>query len=163
MLLRYVHTNALMLRRLKAALPKEIYGIEGHDANGALIKVLQDEASARNPTMDLLAALRPVFDPVNGTVTAGLLHCLDGASAMLDHGRRIKARAWLINSCTHSPRAVAGCDAAIISLRPSASHAKVLARAGITVADLDVIELLTKRLLLSLLPCVKDLGFSRCS
>lgn len=61
---------------------KEIYGIEGHDANGALIKVLQDEVIRPETTMESLAALRPVFDPVNGTVTAGTSSALsDGASA----------------------------------------------------------------------------------
>ncbi|MBS0044023.1 acetyl-CoA C-acyltransferase FadA [Shewanella sp. M16] len=139
---------------------KEIYGIEGHDANGALIKVLQDEVIRPETTMESLAALRPVFDPVNGTVTAGTSSALsDGASAMLIM-EESKARALgLPIRARIRSMAVAGCDAAIMGYGPVPATQKALARAGITVADLDVIEL-NEAFAAQSLPCVKDLGLA---
>ncbi|MGL5047570.1 MAG: acetyl-CoA C-acyltransferase FadA [Shewanella sp.] len=139
---------------------KEIYGIEGHDANGALIKVLQDEVIRPETTMASLAALRPVFDPVNGTVTAGTSSALsDGASAMLIM-EESKARALgLPIRARIRSMAVAGCDAAIMGYGPVPATQKALARAGITVADLDVIEL-NEAFAAQSLPCVKDLGLA---
>lgn len=139
---------------------KEIYGIEGHDANGALIKMLQDEVIRPETTMESLAALRPVFDPVNGTVTAGTSSALsDGASAMLIM-EESKARALgLPIRARIRSMAVAGCDAAIMGYGPVPATQKALARAGITVADLDVIEL-NEAFAAQSLPCVKDLGLA---
>lgn len=139
---------------------KEIYGIEGHDANGALIKVQQDEVIRPETTMESLAALRPVFDPVNGTVTAGTSSALsDGASAMLIM-EESKARALgLPIRARIRSMAVAGCDAAIMGYGPVPATQKALARAGITVADLDVIEL-NEAFAAQSLPCVKDLGLA---
>ena len=137
---------------------KEIYGIEGHDANGALIKVLHDEVIRPETSMESLAALRPVFDPANGTVTAGTSSALsDGASAMLVM-EESKARALgLPIRARIRSMAVAGCDAAIMGYGPVPATQKALARAGITVNDLDVIEL-NEAFAAQSLPCVKDLG-----
>ncbi|MGL5487207.1 MAG: acetyl-CoA C-acyltransferase, partial [Shewanella sp.] len=137
---------------------KEIYGIEGHDATGALIKVLHDEVIRPETTMESLAALRPVFDPANGTVTAGTSSALsDGASAMLIM-EESKARALgLPIRARIRSMAVAGCDAAIMGYGPVPATQKALARAGITVNDLDVIEL-NEAFAAQSLPCVKDLG-----
>ena len=54
---------------------------------------------------------------------------------------------------------VAGCDAAIMGYGPVPATQKALARAGITVADLDVIEL-NEAFAAQSLPCVKDLGLA---
>ena len=62
----------------------EIVPTLGHDAMGALTLIEHDEVIRPETTIESLAGLRPVFDPVNGTVTAGTSSALsDGASAML--------------------------------------------------------------------------------
>ncbi|MGL6527520.1 acetyl-CoA C-acyltransferase, partial [Aeromonas hydrophila] len=50
---------------------KEIVGLEGHDASGARFFYDYDEVIRPETTVETLSQLRPVFDPVNGTVTAG--------------------------------------------------------------------------------------------
>jgi acetyl-CoA acyltransferase len=137
---------------------KEIWGIEGHDVNGALIKVMTDEVIRPETTLESLAGLRPAFDPVNGTVTAGTSSALsDGASAMLVM-EESKARALgLTIRARIRSMAVAGCDAAIMGYGPVPATKKALARAGLSVADLDLIEL-NEAFAAQSLPCVKDLG-----
>ncbi|MCL1125354.1 acetyl-CoA C-acyltransferase FadA [Shewanella surugensis] len=136
----------------------EIHAIEGHDAIGALIKVQHDEVIRPETTMESLSGLRPAFDPINGTVTAGSSSALsDGASAMLVM-EESKARALgLPIRARIRSMSVAGCDAAIMGYGPVPATQKALARAGITIGDLDVIEL-NEAFAAQSLPCVKDLG-----
>ena len=136
----------------------EIHPIEGHDANGALIMVEQDEVIRPDTTMESLSGLRPAFDPVNGTVTAGTSSALsDGASAMLVmEEEKAKALGLPIRARIRS-MAVAGCDAAIMGYGPVPATKKALERAGLTIDDLDVIEL-NEAFAAQSLPCVKELG-----
>ncbi|ABL98243.1 acetyl-CoA C-acyltransferase FadA [Shewanella amazonensis] len=136
----------------------EIYAIEGHDANGALIKVDYDEVIRPETTLESLAGLRPVFDPANGTVTAGTSSALsDGAAAMLVmEEEKARALGLTIRARVRS-MAVAGCDAAIMGYGPVPATQKALARAGLSIQDMDVIEL-NEAFAAQSLPCVKDLG-----
>jgi acetyl-CoA acyltransferase len=62
----------------------EIIGVEGHDANGFKILCDIDEVIRPDANIEAFKALRPVFDPKGGTVTAATSSALsDGASAML--------------------------------------------------------------------------------
>jgi len=62
----------------------EIVGVEGHDANGFKILCDIDEVIRPDANLEAFKALRPVFDPKGGTVTAATSSALsDGASAML--------------------------------------------------------------------------------
>jgi len=63
---------------------REIVPVSGHDADGVLKRYDTDEVIRPDTTVESLAALRPAFDPVRGTVTAGTSSALsDGAAAML--------------------------------------------------------------------------------
>ncbi|SQH74581.1 3-ketoacyl-CoA thiolase (Fatty oxidation complex beta subunit) (Beta-ketothiolase) (Acetyl-CoA acyltransferase) [Shewanella benthica] len=136
----------------------EIHPIEGHDANGALIMVEHDEVIRPETTMESLSELRPAFDPVNGTVTAGTSSALsDGASAMLVmEEEKAKSLGLPIRARIRS-MAVAGCDAAIMGYGPVPATKKALERAGLTIEDIDVIEL-NEAFAAQSLPCVKELG-----
>lgn len=136
----------------------EIHPIEGHDANGALIMVEHDEVIRPETSMESLSGLRPAFDPVNGTVTAGTSSALsDGASAMLVmEEEKAKSLGLPIRARIRS-MAVAGCDAAIMGYGPVPATKKALERAGLTIDDLDVIEL-NEAFAAQSLPCVKELG-----
>ncbi|MEF1300934.1 acetyl-CoA C-acyltransferase [Vibrio owensii] len=79
----------------------EILPIEGHAADGTLFTLDYDEVIRPETSVEGLSQLRPVFDPANGTVTAGTSSALsDGASAMLimseekanELGLKIRAR-----------------------------------------------------------------------
>lgn len=138
----------------------EILPTEGHAADGSLIQLDFDEVIRPETTVEGLSKLRPVFDPVNGTVTAGTSSALsDGASAMLvmsedkakELGIPIRAR---IRSM-----AVSGCDPSIMGYGPVPATQKALKRAGLSVQDLGVIEL-NEAFAAQSLPCVKDLGLA---
>ena len=63
---------------------EEIIPMEGHDENGFKVLVEHDETIRPDTTVEGLAKLNPVFDPKNGTVTAGSSSQItDGASCMI--------------------------------------------------------------------------------
>jgi len=143
---------------LSGRFKREILPIEGHDADGVLKLYDFDEVIRPETSMESLSALRPVFDPANGTVTAGTSSALsDGASAMLlmsaDKAKELglKPRARVVSM------AVAGCDPSTMGYGPVPATKKALKRAGLTVDDIDVFEL-NEAFAAQSLPCVKDLG-----
>jgi len=100
-----------------------------------------DEGPRPDTSLDKLARLRPAFRE-GGTVTAGNSSSLnDGAAAVLvvsdayarAHGLRPLARV--------KSAAVAGVPPRIMGIGPVPATAKALSRAGITLEDLDLIEL----------------------
>jgi len=104
-----------------------------------------------------LAGLKPAFDAA-GTVTAGTSSPLtDGASAVLvtseeyakAHGLPILARIRAM--------AVAGCAPEIMGIGPVPATQKVLKRAGLTLADIDIIEL-NEAFAAQSLAVIQDLG-----
>lgn len=110
----------------------EIVAIGGVTADGTI----RPETTAES-----LAALKPAFD-TEGTVTAGTSSPLtDGAAAVLvasedyakAHNLPIMARIKSIG--------VAGCAAEIMGIGPVPSSQKALARAGLTIGDIDIVEL----------------------
>ncbi|AEX54021.1 acetyl-CoA C-acyltransferase FadA [Rahnella aquatilis] len=136
----------------------EIVATEGHNADGVLIRYDFDEVIRPETTVATLAALRPAFDPVNGTVTAGTSSALsDGASAMLlmseSHAKSLglKARARI------RAMAVVGCDPSIMGYGPVPATRLALKRAGLNVQDIGLFEL-NEAFAAQALPCVKDLG-----
>ncbi len=137
----------------------EIVPVEGHDANGVLKMIDADEVIRPESTVETMAALRPVFDPVNGTVTAGTSSAIsDGASAMLLMSAD-KAKALGLK-----PRAriramgVAGCDAAIMGQGPVPATQKALKRAGMTMDDIELAEF-NEAFAAQALSCIKQLGW----
>ncbi|WP_218311588.1 acetyl-CoA C-acyltransferase FadA [Alteromonas antoniana] len=137
----------------------EIVPVEGHDASGVLKMIDADEVIRPESTVETMAALRPVFDPVNGTVTAGTSSAIsDGASAMLLMSAD-KAKALGLK-----PRAriramgVAGCDAAIMGQGPVPATQKALKRAGMTMDDIELAEF-NEAFAAQALSCIKQLGW----
>jgi 3-oxoadipyl-CoA thiolase len=100
-----------------------------------------DEGPRRDTTLEVLAGLRPVVAG-GGVVTAGNSSSLnDGASAIVVAGSAAVERHGL----TPRARIVASASAAlapeIMGLGPVPATEKVLAKAGLTVADLGAVEL----------------------
>ena len=119
-----------------------------------------DEHPRPETTAADLAALPPVFRKQNGTVTAGNSSGInDGAAAVLlaspeglarlKGGRRPLAR--------YVASGVAGVEPKLMGLGPIPATAKALARAGITAADLDLIEL-NEAFAAQAIPCVREIG-----
>ncbi len=120
----------------------EIIGVEGHDAQGHLQLCTVDEVIRPDTTLESLAKLRPVFDPANGTVTAATSSALsDGASAMLVMSAQKAKDLGLKPRARIRSMAVAGCDAAIMGYGPVPATQKALKRAGMSLDDMQTIEL----------------------
>lgn len=137
----------------------EIVPIEGHDADGVLKLIEADEVIRPDSTVETMAALRPVFDPVNGTVTAGTSSALsDGAAAMLlMSADRAKELGLTVRAKIRS-MGVAGCDAAIMGYGPVPATQKALKRAGLTMDDIEIAEF-NEAFAAQALSCVKQLGW----
>jgi|TARA_B100000927_G_scaffold131433_1_gene105761 acetyl-CoA acyltransferase len=137
----------------------EIVPVEGHDANGVLKLIDHDEVVRPESTVESMAALRPVFDPVNGTVTAGTSSALsDGASGMLLMSADRAKELGLTPRAKIRSMAVAGCDAAIMGYGPVPATQKALKRAGLTMDDIELAEF-NEAFAAQALSCIKQLGW----
>jgi 3-oxoadipyl-CoA thiolase len=124
---------------------------------GESIVVDTDEHPRRDTSAEALARLRPAFRE-GGTVTAGNSSGInDGASATLvvEAGRArslgLKPMARILAT------AVAGVDPAVMGLGPIPATRKALDRAGLTVADLDLVEL-NEAFASQSVACIRELG-----
>jgi len=119
----------------------QLVAISVPQRKGAPIVVDGDEHPRPDTTPEALARLRPAFRE-GGTVTAGNASGInDGASAALvvEAGR---ARSLGLRPMARVlATAVAGVDPAVMGLGPIPATRKALERAGLTVADLDLVEL----------------------
>ncbi|RYF89129.1 MAG: acetyl-CoA C-acyltransferase [Chitinophagaceae bacterium] len=111
----------------------------------------------RLSSMDKLAALKPAFAK-DGTVTAGNSSGInDGAAAMLLASEAAVKKYALQPLATIKSMAVAGVDPAVMGIGPVPASQKALQRAGITVSDLDLIEL-NEAFASQSIACIHDLG-----
>jgi 3-oxoadipyl-CoA thiolase len=119
--------------------------------------VAVDEQPRSDTTLEKLRTLRPAFRE-GGTVTAGNSSGINDGAAAVVLGSRERAQALGLK-----PRArivacaVAGVDPAYMGLGPIPATRKVLSRAGLTVDDLDLIEL-NEAFAAQSLPCIRELG-----
>lgn len=134
------------------AFDREIIPIQIGGAN----RVERDGCLRPSTTREGLAALKPVFLG-EGTVTAGTSSPLtDGASAVLvvselfirTHGLKPLAQIRSI--------AVAGCPPEIMGIGPVPASRKALARAGLSMSDIDLVEL-NEAFAAQALACMRDL------
>jgi len=118
----------------------------------------QDEFIKPNTTLDILGKLRPAFRKEGGSVTAGNSSGLnDGAVALLiasedaikQHNMTPKAR--IVSA------AVAGVEPRIMGIGPVYASEKALKRAGLTIDDMDIIEI-NEAFAAQVLACTRKLG-----
>jgi acetyl-CoA acyltransferase len=119
--------------------------------------VATDGCIRAGTTPEALAGLKPAFDQ-DGSVTAGTSSPLtDGASAVLvtseayarEHGLEILARIKGVGT--------SGCAPEIMGIGPVAASRKALERAGVSVGELDVVEL-NEAFASQALACAGELG-----
>ncbi len=101
----------------------------------------EDDAIRPGSTIEKLATLEPAF-AADGTVTAGnSCPTSDGASALLVASTDAVAALGLTPLGRYVAYAVAGVDPALMGIGPVVAVPRVLARAGLELADIDRIEL----------------------
>lgn len=120
----------------------EIIPVEGHDKDGNKTKVVIDEVIRPETSVEGLAALKPVFIPKVGTVTAGTSSAIsDGASGMLVMSAAKAKELGVKPRARIKSMAVAGCDPSIMGFGPVPASQKALKRAKMDMGDVDYIEL----------------------
>ena len=119
--------------------------------------VSEDGTIRPDTTVEALGGLKPAFS-LEGSVTAGTSSPLtDGASAVLvtseefakKHGLKILARIKAVG--------VSGIEPETMGLGPISASQKALARAGVSVGDLDVVEI-NEAFASQAIACIRDLG-----
>lgn len=99
-----------------------------------------DEFPRRGTTLEGLAKLRPAFKK-DGTVTAGNASGInDGAAALVVMSREKADQLGLKPLATIISAGTGGVDPSVMGLGPIPATRKALARAGMTIADIDLIE-----------------------
>lgn len=141
---------------------REIVAIEGHDRDGLKMLVRADETIRPETTIAGLSELKPVFDPKNGTVTAGSSSQIaDGASAMLVMSAERAEALGLEPIAKIRSMAVAGINPSIMGYGPVPSTEKALTRAGLAMGDIECVEL-NEAFAAQALPVLKDLKLLEC-
>lgn len=108
-------------------------------------------------SLEALAGLKPAFRP-DGVVTAGTSSPLtDGAVAVLVTSDTFAARHQQPALARILSFASVGVDPAVMGIGPIPATRKALARAGLTVGDLDVVEI-NEAFSSQALACIRDLG-----
>jgi acetyl-CoA acyltransferase len=143
--------------RTEGRFKDEIVPMEGHDENGFSVVYDYDEVIREDTNLESLAALKPAFDPKNGTVTAGNSSAIsDGASALLVmSGDRAKSLG-LQPMARIKAMATAGVDPSIMGYGPVPAVKKALGRAGMKTQDIQLWEL-NEAFAAQSLPVLKDL------
>ena len=111
----------------------------------------------RKSSMEKLASLKPAFDK-EGTVTAGNSSGInDGAAALLLASEEAVDKFNLTPMAKIISMAVAGVDPSIMGIGPVPATQKALQRAGLTVNDMELIEL-NEAFASQSIACIHDLG-----
>jgi acetyl-CoA acyltransferase len=122
-------------------LAEEIVPVTVPQRRGDPVVVERDEHPRAGSTIDGLAKLRPIVRE-GGTITAGNASGInDGACAMFVASEAAAAREGLEPLARVVAWAVAGVEPRIMGIGPAPASKKVLALAGLDIAQMDVIEL----------------------
>jgi acetyl-CoA C-acetyltransferase len=124
---------------------------------GKDISTFDKDEHPRLSSLEKLAQLKPAFS-TSGTVTAGNSSGInDGAAAMLLASEAAVEKYGLKPIAQIRSMAVAGVDPSVMGIGPVPATQKALLRAGITVSDLDLVEL-NEAFASQSIACIHDLG-----
>jgi 3-oxoadipyl-CoA thiolase len=137
-------------------LAAEIVAVEIPQRKGDPLVVDRDE-HPRKTSVEALAKLKPIVRP-DGTVTAGNASGVnDGAAAMVVASEETAKRNGLTPRARIVGGAVAGVPPRIMGIGPAPASQKLLKRLGLSIADMDVIEI-NEAFAAQTLPVLRELG-----
>jgi 3-oxoadipyl-CoA thiolase len=135
----------------------EIVAVEVPQRKGDPLLVSEDEGPRPDTTLERLAKLRAIFRE-GGSVTAGNASQLnDGAACMVVASERMADRLGAQPLARFVASGSAGVDPGYMGIGPIPATRKALERAGLTVDDLDLVEL-NEAFAAQVLPCMRELG-----
>jgi 3-oxoadipyl-CoA thiolase len=143
-------------------LAEEIISVEIPQRKADPIIFKNDEFIKPNSTLEILGKLRPAFKKAEkgGTVTAGNASGLnDGAAAMFVASEDALKKYNLNPSARIVSSAVVGVEPCIMGIGPVKASKKALAKAGLTLDDIDIIEL-NEAFAAQSLACTRELGLA---
>ena len=118
--------------------------------------IFDKDEHPRLSSVEKLASLRPAFKK-DGTVTAGNASGINDGAAMLLLANEDAVEKYNLNPMAKvKSMAIAGVEPAVMGIGPVPATKKALKRAGLTVADLDVIEL-NEAFASQSIACMRDL------
>jgi acetyl-CoA C-acetyltransferase len=136
----------------------EIVAVDVPGGRAGPVSVAEDEHPRPQTNLEALAKLRPLFQ--DGVTTAGNASGVnDGAVAMIVASRKAGEAAGQQPICRILSTGVAGVAPRIMGYGPVPAAQKALARAGLTIADMDVIEI-NEAFASQVLACLRGLDVS---
>ncbi len=140
------------------AFDAEIVPVWGRDEEGHRVLCKRDQCVRADASLEALAALKPAFMPGMGTVTAGNSSPLnDGAAAVMIMSDKRASELGLKPMAKVLATAVAGVDPAVMGTGPVPATQKALKRAGLTLDDIDLVEL-NEAFAAQSIACIRGLG-----
>jgi acetyl-CoA acyltransferase len=135
------HQNSAEATR-SGAFGREIAPIWARDSDGRRTLVDRDQGIRADTSLDALSKLSPAFDPATGSVTAGNSSQVSvGAAAMLVMSERKAGELGLKPLARIRGMAAAGVDPGVMGIGPVPATHKAVARAGLKLDDIEVIEI----------------------
>jgi len=139
---------------------QEIVTVEIPQRKKDPIQFAKDEFVKPNSSAEVLAKLRPAFKKEGGSVTAGNSSGLnDGAAALLVVSEEYVKKNNLKPLTRIVSSAVVGVEPRIMGIGPVGATHKALKRAGLTLEDMDIIEL-NEAFAAQALACTRELGLA---
>lgn len=141
-------------------LGEEIVAVEIPQRKKDPIIFNQDEFIKPTTSLEILGKLRGAFRKEGGSVTAGNASGLnDGAGAMLIASEEAASKYSLTPKARIISSAIAGVEPRIMGIGPVYASEKALKRAGLTLDDMDVIEL-NEAFAAQSLACTRKMGLA---
>ena len=136
---------------------QQMVSVSVPQSRGEPVIVQQDEQPRSDTTLEKLATMPPAFKE-GGTVTAGNASGInDGAAAVIVMSEEKAKALGLTPRLAWVSRAVVGVEPALMGTGPVPAVRKVLSKAGLTVDDIDLVEL-NEAFAAQAFYCIRELG-----
>jgi acetyl-CoA acyltransferase len=153
----FAYCSQMKAAKATDRLAEEIMPVEIAGKKGAVTVFANDEFVKPSTTMEGLSKLKPAFKKENGTVTAGNSSGLnDGATAILIVSEAALKKYNLTPKAKIVSSGVVGVEPRIMGIGPVDATKKALGKAGLTLNDIDIIEL-NEAFAAQSIACIRDL------
>lgn len=137
---------------------REIVAVNGLDEAGGLVPVRRDQSIRGDASLEAMAALPPAFVPGYGSITAATSSPLsDGAAAVVVMRQETARRLGLTPLAKIVATSVVGIAPSDMGSGPIAAVNRLLARTGLAIADIDLVEL-NEAFAAQAIHCIRGLG-----